>query len=438
MNIDDAVDAVVNAPPPPPDFMPPPDATLPMDPADDPRAEMRGLSEEERRQKIQQILRRFRAGGRELKAWWFGRMRRSSDPFGEKLALFWHGHFATSIVKVRHPRFMWLQNDLFRRMGRGDFMELLLEAGRDPAMLIWLDGATSTRAKPNENYGRELLELFTLGEGNYSEDDIRAAARAHTGWTVDRIRQEARFRPFQHDDGRKVFLKKHGTFNDQDIVGILSGEEACARWISGRLWNYLAGAPAPPAFLRALASEFIREKGAVNPLLQSILRSAEFHSPAVVWKRIKCPADWFCGLDRALDLHRLTDGAAHGLSAALGLDLFQPPSVKGWDGGRAWINANTLLLRNNAAIYFIEGGDPRDFGISGQLQGAGMRFARRPPADPTAVESLSGLDNTALAARLFGTTPGDPFLKTLPPPPDHASTTARIRHFVTLPEYQLG
>ncbi len=321
------------------------------------RRELRALPEEQRRIKQQEYQRQERQQVQELKDWWLERMRTGPRPLQEKITLFWHGHFATSVEKVKVSYFMWKQNDLFRRMGNGRFAELLLEVGRDPAMLVWLDGAQSRKAQPNENYGRELLELFTLGEGHYTEDDIKAAAAAFTGWTVNRFTQSSSFQKTNHDDSRKTFLGISGNLGDEEIVEQILKQKQCARYLAKKIWSFFAFENPDPKLVDALGDELNRMDYTFRPFLKTMFRSTEFYSAKAMGNQIKSPVQWLLATTKAADITRLPGRAALGLLTQLGQNLLEPPSVKGWDGGRTWISTNTLLLRQNAAKLFIYGGD---------------------------------------------------------------------------------
>ncbi|MDX6767276.1 MAG: DUF1800 domain-containing protein [Candidatus Methylacidiphilales bacterium] len=322
------------------------------------RRALRNLPEEERRMKFQEFQRQQREQLHELKQWWLERMRNGPRPLQEKLTLFWHGHFATSAEKVKIAYFMWRQNDIFRRLGNGPFRNLLLEVGRDPAMLVWLDGAQSRKDAPNENYGRELLELFTLGEGHYTEDDIKAAARAFTGWTVNRFNQTASFQKFNHHDGRKTFLGASGNFNDEDIIDQILGQNQCARHLSNRLWSFFAYQNPPAALADSLGDSLYRLNYDLRPFLKAMFRSREFYSARAIGTQIKSPVQWLLATAKSAEMARFPGRAAIGLLTQLGQNLLEPPSVKGWDGGRTWVSTTTLLLRQNAAKLFVYGGDP--------------------------------------------------------------------------------
>jgi len=398
LGLDGAVDRLVEWEKTP-DPTPNPDWAKPDPSLIDRRKELRGLPEEERRAKFLEFQREQRQQVRELKLWWLRRLRETPRPLQEKLTLFWHGHFATSVEKVKLAYFMWRQNDLFRRLGQGSLRQLLIEVGRDPAMLVWLDGAQSRKDAPNENYGRELLELFTLGEGHYTEDDIKAAARAFTGWTVNRLRQEAFFVKDNHDGGRKTFLGASGNFGDEAIIDRILAQPQCARWITGKLWTFFAYERPEPALVDALAARFSGAGHEIKPVLHTLFRSREFYSSRALMTQIKSPVQWLIDLQGTLDLQRVPDQGLMQLLVQLGQHLFEPPSVKGWDGGRAWISTNTLLLRQNTAKLLVYGGDPGGiFGreeILGKLkQLQNLRAQANPgePMDPEMQQRLQRLE----------------------------------------------
>ena len=187
----------------------------------------------------------------ELRGWWLNRMAKGPRPFQEKMVLFWHGHFATSFEKVRNAYYMWRQNELFRRLATGNWLELLTLAGKDPAMLIWLDQAQSRKEHPNENFAREVMELFSLGEGHYAEQDVTEGARALTGWSLDRPTRNIVYRPVFHDNGDKTFLGRTGNLNGDDVMAQIVAQPQAARFITAKLWNYFAGQPPPDAERRA-------------------------------------------------------------------------------------------------------------------------------------------------------------------------------------------
>jgi len=312
--------------------------------------------------------------GNQLSAWWLYRMLYASHPLREKLTLFWHNHFATSNLKVNNAGHMLGQYELLRRHAQGNFRTLLQEISTDPAMLIWLDTNTSPRQQPNENYARELMELFSLGinnyrqpgRANYTEEDIREAARAFTGWRLENNR--AVFRAQLHDDGEKNVLGQRGRWRAHDIVRICLEQESCAYFITAKLFNFLIGdeLPATPELLEPLATRFRDSDYNFGALVETVLRSNLFFAPAAYRSKVKSPIDFTLGMIRSLEGH-VRDGGGGGVGTltlvpildGLGQRPFYPPSVAGWDGGRAWLNGQTLLLRQNLALALTSTFDNR-------------------------------------------------------------------------------
>lgn len=310
----------------------------------------------EERKRLQQERNRLQRDQMiELQHWWLSRMAGGEHPLQEKLTLFWHGHFATSVLKVREPYLMWRQNDLFRRLGAGRWQTLLTEVTRDPAMLLWLDQAQSRPGHPNENYARELLELFTLGEGHYTERDVTEAARALTGLTLDRAKLEPVDRPRLRDSGSKTILGRTGNLSAADLLELIANQPQSAHFITGRLWNFFAGAPPAPALNEALAAEFRRHQGEFRPLLRTLFLSEEFYAPGVQRQQIKSPVQFLVQACRQLERPLPPPLVCVQIQRNLGQELFNPPNVKGWDGGAAWINTNTLLNRHNLALMLVTG-----------------------------------------------------------------------------------
>ncbi|HTL72063.1 MAG TPA: DUF1800 domain-containing protein [bacterium] len=291
----------------------------------------------------------------ELRGWWLKRMATGPRPLQEKLVLFWHGHFATSVEKVRNPYYMWRQNELFRRLATGNWQQLLTEAGKDPAMLVWLDQAQSKKDHPNENFAREVMELFALGEGHYTEKDIGQAARALTGWSLEPNEQKFIFRPRIHDDGDKTFLGRTGNFDGDDVIQIIVAQPQAARFITAKLWNYFAGQMPSEDLNTDLAAALRANDNNFKPFLREMFRSEKFYSDAVIRNQVKSPVQWLVGSVRVLESELPPPLVSWGMLRQLGQDLFAPPNVKGWDGGVTWITTNTLLSRYNDAQSLVEG-----------------------------------------------------------------------------------
>ncbi len=291
-----------------------------------------------------------------LKAWWLYRVLYDADPLREKLTLFWHSHFANSNRKVNSIPLMLRQNELLRRHALEEFAPLLTELVGDPAMLIWLDGANSRRERPNENFAREFLELMTLGVGNYTEQDIRQAARAFTGWvrTGGRGFNETptfRFDAAQFDGGEKTFLGRTGNWNAADIVRITLERPRCAEFLCRKLYRAFVSEAAEPSdeLIRPLAAELREHRYSFRHVMGVILRSRHFYERAARYARIKDPAEFSAGLVRMLEIPR-SDVRLLALAVACdrqGQELFYPPNVRGWVGGRTWLNSTTVLERGN-------------------------------------------------------------------------------------------
>ncbi len=288
----------------------------------------------------------------DLKAWWLYRMLYSANPLVEKMSLFWHNHFATSYAKVRSVEHMAAQNDLIRRHALGRFSDLLHGMARDVAMLIWLDGNANRKRHPNENFAREVMELFSLGVGNYTEDDIKQAARAFTGWHLRN--GKFWFNRLQHDPGPKTVFGKTGRFGGDDIIDLCLAHPACPRFLASKLLRFFV-MPEPSAeAVDALAARIRAHEFAMAPVLRELFSSRLFYSPEARHAIIKSPIDLVLGTIRTLE-GRANLLACSQLLAELGQDIFEPPTVKGWDGGRAWINSATMLLRTNFAAEIATG-----------------------------------------------------------------------------------
>lgn len=295
-----------------------------------------------------------------LRGWWLARMADPATAAREKMVLFLHGHFATSADKVRSPRLLFAQNQMFRVHAFGSWRALCLGVAKDPAMLRYLDNAKSRAGNPNENFAREFFELFTLGEGNYTEKDIQESARAFTGWSLKPATQEFVNRKSWHDGGMKIVFGRSGNFGGEEIVDLALAQPAAADFLGGKLWRFYAGREPSPD-LRAALGEELRGRGFdLGAFLRAMFCSEEFHDPSLDLAHVKSPVEWLVGLCRALEMPLPHPAIASLALAELGQDLFRPPNVKGWDGGLAWINTATLLRRQEIAASLIRGGIARD------------------------------------------------------------------------------
>lgn len=319
------------------------------DTRDDPTANM--MAKKQAREAEQKAL--F-----DLRAWWLQRMRYSANPTREKMVLFWHGHFACSVIKVRNPRFLWRQNELFRIHALGSLRDLACEMPRDPAMMRYLDIAGSSNKKPNENFARELMELFLLGEGHYSEEDIREAARAFTGYQINPMTQEVAFQERRADTGEKSVFGKTGAYDAEGLVSLLLDQPECAAHLVNKLWAFFAGGNPPPETGKALQETYRSSNYQTRAVLRAMFLSPDFYAPAVIRSQIKSPVEWMVGTSKSLETALSGTRAQQNALRDLGQTLFDPPNVKGWEGGRAWISGSTFLARCNlAGTLFLSSSD---------------------------------------------------------------------------------
>ena len=289
---------------------------------------------------------------RRIAAWWADRMVSTDRPLQEKMALFWHGHFATGADKVRDYRKMLVQLELFHQKGTGNFRELLIAVAQDPAMLVFLDAGQNVKGAPNENFGREVMELFTMGVGNYSEHDIREAARAFTGWTNDDLR--FKLDEAKHDTGEKEFLGRRGNFDGVDILNIILDQKVTANFMAGKIYRYFARDDLSPVLQERLGAVLRENDYELRPLLRTIFLSRDFYSEPSVGTRIKGPVDLIVSMCRELGLKRLPGVPDFNSSCGeLGQVLLNPPTVAGWAQGRSWITPGMLLARGNLARQML-------------------------------------------------------------------------------------
>jgi uncharacterized protein (DUF1800 family) len=298
-----------------------------------------------------------------LSGWWLHRMRHTPSPLLEKTTLFWHGHFATGADKVRDANLMYRQNEQLRQHALGRFGELVRGIARDPAMLLYLDSATNRKIHPNENFAREVMELFCLGLGKYSEQDIQQLARCFTGWEVQH--GVFKFNPYQHDTGIKKVLGKSGQFDGDDGLRVVLEQPAAAEFICTKLVRYfVSDEPEIPADLVApLAHRFRDQDLTVAPVVETILTSRVFYSLGALGCKVRSPVELGIGLLRALEANTNMAQLATRLRD-LGQMPFYPPNVKGWDGGRTWIDSSALLARARLVRALVERAETRFGGVA--------------------------------------------------------------------------
>lgn len=314
-----------------------------------------------------------------MQRWWLKRMIETPRPLEEKMTLFWHGLFATNYRTIENSYHMFLQNQLFRTHAVGSYADLLKGIIRDPAMLAYLDNNDSKKGKPNENLAREIMELFSLGVGNYSERDIKEGARALTGYTFED--DEFVFQARNHDTGVKSILGRTGPMKGEDFVDAILAQPACARYIARRLYHQFVAdvppderggdtelEPAQRSVLRLMGSQLASGNYELRPVLRRLFTSTHFYEPRFRLQRIKSPVELIVGAIRSLntpvrDLSILNDA-----TDLMGQRIFFPPSVKGWEGGRSWINTSTYFVRQNVLAFLISGKKPQGYDATADTQ----------------------------------------------------------------------
>ena len=335
------------------------------------RRRLGAMVPKDREKKAQELFRAVRAEQEkrltELRGWWLNRMADPATAAREKVVLFLHGHFATSEEKVRNPALLYQQNQMFRERALGSWSDLVLGVAQDPAMLIYLDGARSRPEQPNENFARELFELFTLGEGNYTEKDIQEAARAFTGWTVrlpkkpgevmDEETSSPKFVENRrwHDGRSKKIFGRRGNFDGKDVIRLALRQPAASYWITGKLWRFYTGSTPEEELHRDLVLTWEENQGLLRPFLGAIWTHPAFYAPELARQRVKSPVEWLVGLCRQLGRPLPAPALASEMTAQLGQKLLAPPNVKGWDGGLTWINTASLEKRYEYGSWLVSG-----------------------------------------------------------------------------------
>ena len=369
-----------------------------------------------------------------LRAWWLRRIILTPHPLLEKMTLFWHSHFAANGAKVKNARLMQQHVQLLRSQALNSFRALLKGISRDPAVLIWLGAEANRKALPNENFARSLMETFTLGAGHYTKKDVREAARAFTGWFV--LRGRLRYIAREHDGNAKQILGQKGNFTSDDVVRIVLEQPATARTLVRKLYRWLIceTAEPDPKLIAPLAQSFAKDYDVLK-LVETMLRSNLFFSRVAYRRRIKCPVEFALGIVKGLEGVVSTTQLGQDL-ADLGQNLYHPPTVKGWTGGRHWINSATLVRRHNLAMALLRGSGP---------------YANK--LNPWAVAKKHGCSTPESAARFLldlflqgdlGPDVRDALLKKIQTPAaadgdDPAGTLRRFAHeIVTLPEFHLA
>lgn len=362
--------------------------------------------------------RQRRENGEALKVWWYREMIATRQPFVERMTLFWHGHFTSSLRKVKTPSLLYRQNTLFRRHALGSYRDLLRRVARDPAMLIYLDNQSNRKGSPNENFARELLELFTLGEGHYTERDVKEAARAFTGRKADYRNGRFTFVKRLHDPGDKTFLGHRGRFGGDEIIDILLQHPRTAEHLVGKLWiEFISPSPEPDQ-VRQWAGLLRDSDYQLKPLLRAMLTSDAFRSSANRGILVKSPVELVVGIHRLLNTDVVDGGAVLRSARQLGQDILDPPNVKGWPTGNDWITSASLPAR------------------IGLIERATRGWEMQPPAmgNAAAVDPLAAmtrdLDITELQSMLLAAPP-------LEPPEPSDTLVEQLRSLLLDPVWQL-
>ena len=363
---------------------PPPAALTDDRPIRAPRA---GASVDDRKAFVQEQLR----AGIALRGWWLTEMLATDAPLLERMTLFWHNHFVSSQQKVRVAKLMYRQNVTLRAHALGDFGALLHAASKDAAMLVYLDGVRNRRGAPNENFAREVMELFTLGEGRYTEQDVREAARAFSGWSLERESGTFVFRRLLHDGGDKTILGRTGRFDGDAVLDLLLERPETAEHVVAKLWREFVSPDPDAAEVRRIAADFRRSGYRIPVALRHLLESEAFWSPGHRGVLVRSPIDLVVGTLRALEV--VPDDATPFAFAAAGMgqNLFSPPNVKGWRGGDAWIDASTLLARKQFVETLARYEETRT-GMRNATTGSADAMAPRAPRSLLAPQPMIAID----------------------------------------------
>jgi uncharacterized protein (DUF1800 family) len=377
---------------------------------------------------------------------WIGRMAAPEESaLLERMCFFWHGHFA---CEVKFGLLGIRQLNTFRQHSLGNFRDLLLAVARDPAMIRYLNNQQNKKRSPNENFARELMELFTIGRGNYTETDVKEAARAFTGWSGN-LKGEYFFRQRQHDEGKKTFMGKTENFDGDDIIDIILEQPATARFICGKVYRHFVNEEVNEQHVNALAAGFRSSGYDIEALMRSVFTSDWFYAPENVGNKIKSPIELLAGAMRQLEVSGVPPRSLFFLQQALGQTLFRPPNVAGWPGGRTWIDNSTLLLRLNLAAAIFQAAD-FDFELAPELEQDNKKQLKRLNAtiNTAPLAALMAQNNTgdgAQDAKMVNTpSPSENLVKYLlaaPPPPlktrPNPTPELMALRLMSLPEYQL-
>ncbi|MCC8427188.1 DUF1800 family protein [Mucilaginibacter sp. UR6-11] len=380
---------------------------------------------------------------RELNIAWVTYMGTTKGQLREKMALFWHNHFA---CRAKQSLYAQQLANIQRVNALGNFKTMTLEVAKSPAMLQFLNNQQNLKGHPNENFARELMELFTLGRGNYTEQDVKESARAFTGWGYDAA-GEFRFRPFVHDTGQKTFLGKTGNFKGEDIINILFENKQTARFLSTKLYKYLVNETPDPAHIEAMADIFYKNNYEISPWLEHVFTADWFYDDKNVGNLVKSPLELLVGLNRQFNITYEKPGVLMQFQKILGQTLFRPPNVAGWPGGRNWIDSSSLMYRikipstilNGGVIDFEGKADPEDEAFLAtmrtQQQAVNIRVQAQPDWNKFLGSIPKGLGKTSIAQFMLEPKLSSALMNNISQSTD---TKALVIELVSSPEYQLA
>jgi uncharacterized protein (DUF1800 family) len=389
------------------------------------------------------FLQEQRQQEKDLNLAWINYMGTTKGQLREKMALFWNNHFA---CRAKQGAYAQQIANIERSNALGNFKKMTLEIGKSPAMLQFLNNQQNLKGHPNENFARELMELFTIGRGNYTEQDVKESARAFTGWGFDRT-GEFKFRPFVHDDGQKTFLGKTGNFKGEDIIDILFEKKETARFISNKLYKYLVNETPNPDHVNAMADVFYNAKYEIKPLLEYVFTADWFYDDNNTGNLVKSPIELIVGLNRQFNITYQRPEVMLQFQKVLGQVLFYPPNVAGWPGGRSWIDSSSLMYRikipstilNGGVIDFNGKADPEDEAFLATMRTRQEIVNTQVQAKPDWNKFLEGipkgLDKTSIAQFMLEPKLSNALMSSVNQSTD---TKALVIELVSSPEYQLA
>ncbi|TSJ43849.1 DUF1800 domain-containing protein [Mucilaginibacter corticis] len=380
---------------------------------------------------------------KELNLGWIKQMSTTQGTLREKMALFWNNHFA---CRAKQGAYTQQLANIQRSNALGNFKAMTLEISKSPAMLQFLNNQQNLKGHPNENFARELMELFTIGRGNYTEQDVKESARAFTGWGFDR-NGEFKFRPFVHDNGQKTFLGKTGNFKGEDIIDILFGKKETARFVGNKLYKYLVNETPDPAHVDTMADVFYNANYEIKPLLEYVFTADWFYGDKNVGNLVKSPVELIVGLNRQFGINYQRPEVLLQFQKVLGQVLFYPPNVAGWPGGRSWIDSSSLMYRlkipstvlNGGVIDFTGKADPEDEAFLAtmhtQQENVNMRVQAQPDWNKFLGEIPKGMNKTSIAEFMLQPKLSNALMSSIN---QSTNIKAMVIEVVSSPEYQLS